>query len=92
VTRPLHGGYVFGSSSQLICQGDGLAKAGDVVAVSVNHRLNVFGYLHLGDVMGSQFATFGTVGMQDLELALADPLAQVRQALEALPQGMNFRG
>jgi para-nitrobenzyl esterase len=64
------GGFAFGSGSQPIYQGDGLAKAGDVVVVSVNHRLNVFGYLHLGDAMGSQFATSGTVGMQDLVLAL----------------------
>jgi para-nitrobenzyl esterase len=64
------GGFAFGSGSQPIYQGEGLAKAGDVVVVSVNHRLNVFGYLHLGDAMGSQYATSGTVGMQDLVLAL----------------------
>jgi para-nitrobenzyl esterase len=64
------GGFAFGSGSQPIYQGDALAKAGDVVVVSVNHRLNVFGYLHLGDAMGSQYATSGTVGMQDLVLAL----------------------
>jgi para-nitrobenzyl esterase len=64
------GGFAFGSGSQTIYQGDGLAKAGDVVVVSVNHRLNVFGYLHLGDAMGSQYGTSGTAGMQDLVLAL----------------------
>jgi para-nitrobenzyl esterase len=64
------GGFAFGSGAQPIYQGDGLAKFGDVVVVSVNHRLNVFGYLHLGDVMGSEFASSGTVGMQDLVLAL----------------------
>jgi para-nitrobenzyl esterase len=64
------GGYAYGSGSQPIYQGDGLARAGDVVAVSVNHRLNVFGYLHLGDAMGPQYASSGTVGMQDLVLAL----------------------
>ena len=64
------GGYAYGSGSQPIYQCDGLARAGDVVAVSVNHRLNVFGYLHLGDLMGPEFATSGTVGMQDLVLAL----------------------
>ncbi len=67
----LHGGgFVWGSGSQPVYQGDGLAKAGDVVAVSLNHRLNVFGYLHLGDLMGPEFASSGTVGMQDLVLAL----------------------
>jgi para-nitrobenzyl esterase len=64
------GGYAWGSGSQPIYQSDGLAKAGDVVAVSLNHRLNVFGYLHLGDLMGPDFASSGTVGMQDLVLAL----------------------
>ena len=50
----LHGGgFVWGSGGQPAYQGGGLAKSGDVVAVSVNHRLNVFGYLHLGDTMGS---------------------------------------
>jgi len=64
------GGYAYGSGAQPIYQCDGLARAGDVVAVSVNHRLNVFGYLHLGDLMGPDYATSGTVGMQDLVLAL----------------------
>jgi para-nitrobenzyl esterase len=64
------GGYAYGSGAQPIYQGDGLARNGDVVAVSVNHRLNVFGYLHLGDLMGPQYASSGTVGMQDLVLAL----------------------
>ncbi|HLZ84048.1 MAG TPA: carboxylesterase family protein, partial [Caulobacteraceae bacterium] len=53
------GGYAYGSGAQPIYQCDGLARAGDVVAVSVNHRLNVFGYLHLGDLMGPDYATSG---------------------------------
>jgi para-nitrobenzyl esterase len=64
------GGFAYGSGAQPIYQGDGLAKFGDVVAISLNHRLNVFGYLHLGDVMGADYASSGTVGMQDLVLAL----------------------
>jgi len=64
------GGFAFGSGAQPIYQGDGLARFGDVVVVSVNHRLNVFGYLHLGDMMGPAYASSGTVGMQDLVLAL----------------------
>jgi para-nitrobenzyl esterase len=64
------GGFAYGSGAQPIYQCDGLAKFGDVVAVSVNHRLNVFGYLHLGDLMGPAYASSGTVGMQDLVLAL----------------------
>ena len=64
------GGFAYGSGSQPIYQCDGLARFGDVVTVSVNHRLNVFGYLHLGDLMGPAYASSGTVGMQDLVLAL----------------------
>jgi para-nitrobenzyl esterase len=64
------GGFAYGSGAQPIYQCDGLARFGDVVTVSVNHRLNVFGYLYLGDLMGSAYASSGTVGMQDLVLAL----------------------
>jgi para-nitrobenzyl esterase len=65
------GGFAYGSGSQPIYQCDGLARFGDVVTVSVNHRLNVFGYLNLADIMGPAYASSGTVGMQDLVLALA---------------------
>ena len=64
------GGFAYGSGAQPIYQGDGLAKFGDVVVVSVNHRLNVFGYLNLAEAMGPDNASSGTVGMQDLVLAL----------------------
>jgi para-nitrobenzyl esterase len=64
------GGFAYGSGAQPIYQGDGLARAQDVVAVSVNHRLNVFGYLDLSKAMGADYASSGTVGMQDLVLAL----------------------
>lgn len=65
------GGFAYGSGAQPIYQCDGLARFGDVVTVSVNHRLNVFGYLNLADIMGPAYASSGTVGMQDLVLALA---------------------
>jgi para-nitrobenzyl esterase len=64
------GGFAYGSGAQPIYQCDGLARFGDVVTVSVNHRLNVFGYLNLADLMGPDYASSGTVGMQDLVLAL----------------------
>ena len=56
------GGFAYGSGGQPIYEGDGLARAGDVVAVSVNHRLNVFGYLNLGELMGPDYATSGNGG------------------------------
>ncbi len=67
----LHGGgYDRGSGSGSIYAGANLVKQGDVVLVNVNHRLNVFGYLHLGDIGGPAFASSGNVGIQDLVLAL----------------------
>lgn len=64
------GGFAFGSSSQPIYEGEDLARKQDVVVVSMNHRLNLFGYMHLGDVMGDAYQSSGTVGMQDLVLSL----------------------
>ena len=64
------GGFAYGSGGQPIYSCEGLARFGDVVSVSLNHRLNVFGYLHLGDAFGPAYASSGTVGMQDLVLAL----------------------
>ncbi len=64
------GGFAYGSGGQPIYDMEGLAREYDVCCVSVNHRLNLFGYLHLGDAMGSTYASSGTVGMQDIVLAL----------------------
>jgi para-nitrobenzyl esterase len=67
----LHGGgFQWGSSNQPIYDMEALAREYDVTCVSMNHRLNIFGYMHLGDAMGSTYASSGTVGMQDLVLAL----------------------
>lgn len=67
----LHGGgFAVGSGAQQMYQGDGLARFGDVVVVTVNHRLTVFGYLHLAELMGPEYAGSGTAGVQDLQLAL----------------------
>jgi len=64
------GGFAYGSGGQPIYSGEGLARHGDVVAVTVNHRLNAFGYLYLGEVMGEAYAQSGNVGMLDLVAAL----------------------
>lgn len=66
----LHGGgFSFGSGSSNAYDGVRLVNRGDVVVVSVNHRLNVFGYLHL-DPYGEQFQGSGNAGMLDLVAAL----------------------
>ncbi|MPZ98011.1 MAG: carboxylesterase family protein [Dehalococcoidia bacterium] len=65
-----HGAGFYGKSGSLPAPGGAaLAATGDVVVVSVTHRLNVFGYLHLGAV-DPRFAGAGTAGMLDLVLAL----------------------
>lgn len=50
--------------------GDNLARRGDVVVVTINHRLNLFGYFHLGDLGGEKYAASGNAGMLDLVAGL----------------------
>ena len=67
----LHGGgFTTGSGSSNAYDGVRLANRGDVVIVTVNHRLNVFGYLYL-DEYGEEFAGSANAGMLDLVAALA---------------------
>jgi len=49
--------------------GTNLARDGDVVVVTVNHRLNVFGYVQLDD-QDDRFADAGNTGVQDMIAAL----------------------
>ncbi len=66
-----HGrGYAQGAGSEDWYDGTALAKRGDVVVVTVNHRLNVFGYLHAEEIGGETFAGSGMAGMLDAALAL----------------------
>jgi para-nitrobenzyl esterase len=67
----LHGGgYTAGSGQELPSyDGESLSQRGDVVVVSINHRLNVFGYLNLADY-GSQYGDSANVGMLDIVAAL----------------------
>jgi len=68
----LHGGgYEAGSSQELPSyDGENLSRRGDVVVVSVNHRLNVFGYLNMAAVGGEKYARSVNVGMLDIVAAL----------------------
>jgi len=67
----LHGGgFRTGSGNSVFYEGKSLAQKHGVVVVTVTHRLNVFGFLHLADVGGDQFWRAGNVGMLDLVLAL----------------------
>ncbi len=67
----LHGGaFAYGSGNRAVTEGANLARRGDVVVVSVNHRLNIFGFLHLADVGGERYRHSGNAGMLDLVAAL----------------------
>ncbi len=67
----LHGGgYSAGSASWPVYDGARLARDGDVVVVSINHRLNVFGFLYLAELAGMEYAQSGNAGMLDILLAL----------------------
>jgi para-nitrobenzyl esterase len=67
----IHGGaYSNGSGSSALYDGVRLCRRGDVVVVTVNHRLNAFGYLYLARFGGPEFAESGNAGQLDLVLAL----------------------
>ena len=63
------GGFSSGSGSSLAYEGTRLSRRGDVVVVTVNHRLNVFGYLALGHY-GEGFEDSAVAGVLDMVLAL----------------------
>lgn len=64
------GGFASGSGNYLIYDGTLLAKKEDVVVVSVTHRLNLFGFLHLADLGGDEWRGGTNAGVQDLVTAL----------------------
>lgn len=67
----IHGGaYNNGSGSAELYDGARMAAAGDAVVITVNHRLNAFGYLYLNDLLPGQFPDSGNAGQWDLVLAL----------------------
>ncbi len=66
----LHGGgFHVGSSNDPMTYGKAMAKKGDVVFVSVNHRLNILGFLDLS-ACGDKYAQSANVGILDIVKAL----------------------
>src|SRR5204863_6076508 len=66
----IHGGaYSTGSGSSPIYDGTRMARRGDVVVVTLNHRLNAFGYAYLARLV-PELADSGNAGQLDLILAL----------------------
>ncbi|MBD9477620.1 carboxylesterase/lipase family protein [Pseudoxanthomonas sp. PXM02] len=64
------GGYTTGSGSHPLYDGVNLCRRGDVVVVTVNHRLNAFGYLYLAESGDERLQDAGNVGQLDLVDAL----------------------
>ena len=64
------GGFATGSGSSPVTEGANLARRGDVVVVTLNHRLNVLGFSNLASVAGAEFTSSGDVGMLDIVRAL----------------------
>jgi para-nitrobenzyl esterase len=66
----IHGGaFVIGAGSQSIYDGARLARR-DVVVVTINYRLGVFGFLNLADASSGEAPGTGTEGLADQLLAL----------------------
>lgn len=62
----LHGGgFSTGSANEDGYDGEALSRSGDVVVVSVNHRLNVFGYLDLS-AYDEKYRDSANVGIRDI--------------------------
>lgn len=66
----LHGGTDFGAGDWPRFDGTALARAGDLVVVTINHRLGVFGHLDLSWTGLPEYATSGRAGLLDLRAAL----------------------
>ncbi|MCM1452249.1 MAG: carboxylesterase family protein [Clostridium sp.] len=64
------GGFSTGSAIDLPCyEGYSLADKGDIVVVTVNHRLNTLGYMDMSS-LGGQYENSVNLGMQDLVKSL----------------------
>lgn len=67
----LHGGGFYAGSSieHVAYDGENMSKYGDVVVVSLNHRLNILGYCNL-EAYGEEYANSGNAGNADMVEAL----------------------
>ncbi|MCB0638246.1 MAG: carboxylesterase family protein, partial [Lewinella sp.] len=67
----LHGGgWTSGSGSCAIYDGERLASRGDVVVVTINHRLGASGLVDFSRVLGGEFAQSSNLGIRDIVAAL----------------------
>ena len=63
------GGFTTGSGTTVLIDMFDMAKAGDVVVITVTHRLGPFGYLYLGH-LDEKYSKSGNAGMLDIVAAL----------------------
>jgi para-nitrobenzyl esterase len=67
----LHGGgFTSGNGSYTMYDGANMARKHDVVTVTINHRLNSFGFLYLADIGGEKFKNASNCGILDAVAAL----------------------
>jgi para-nitrobenzyl esterase len=64
------GGFSTGTGNHPMYWGHASAKRGDVIYVSMNHRLGALGYLDLSQAGGAPYAHSGNAGMLDLVAVL----------------------
>ena len=66
------GGFSSGSGHDLLSyDGESLARNHDVVVVTHNHRLNVYGYLNLQELGGEEYVSSANAGLLDIVAVLA---------------------
>jgi para-nitrobenzyl esterase len=67
----LHGGgFEAGTGSSMLYDAVNVCRRGDVVVVTINHRLGLMGHLHLADLAGEDFAGSANAGFLDIVAAL----------------------
>jgi para-nitrobenzyl esterase len=67
----LHGGgFEAGTGSVILYDGTNVSRRGDVVVVTINHRLNLFGHTYLADLLGDEFVDSANAGFLDVVAAL----------------------
>ena len=75
----LHGGgFSTGSANEELYDGENMSRNGNIVVVSVNHRLNAFGHLDLS-AYGEKYKYSENVGIMDI----VDSLEWIQENIEA---------
>jgi para-nitrobenzyl esterase len=64
------GGFTSGNGSYTMYDGGNMARKHDTVNVTVNHRLNSFGFLYLAEIGGAKYGQASNCGILDAVAAL----------------------